>query len=449
MAKQQGGGGSQNSYEPFVLLLLGTGLIMALAYIIWTYYRQIIVLPVFAVAWGEYYALSKISLLDKTGFDWWNFIEEYLTRKVDITSLSWNDFTQTLWDIGDRTYMFLAFAIFVLMAVVIMKMQGEGMKRSFTLTGKGLENVYRFMGWAGISNYLKACDPGRKGSFVQWILPQCYLFRILKSLKVITKKEEWVPNGVSFAHYQAKEWKVALIGANFDPNKEDKNEMPQKKPMEWIRDHKITFSRREGLDEDQCTEAFESQLGTLWQGIEKAPAYLQILAFMAALNVKKDRRLSVLKDQISELYATKDVKTAEAELKKILIPYLADKKIVNGINKKGSKHAYTNTAMIGIMGWGGPIGEWGGGNAGVLSTSMYRWLKRVDRTLWYCLNNIGRRAFHIEGAGAVNHFFTERVSRQPIMKPRVEEALEGLIMYLDDKGIEDSAEYFHRESDFD
>jgi intracellular multiplication protein IcmP len=102
---------------------------------------------------------------------------------------------------------------------------------------------------------------------------------------------------------------------------------------------------------------------------------------------------------------------------------------------------------MGIYGWGGPMKTWGG-KGGVLPTASFRWLKTIDRNLFYCLNNVGRRKFHIEGAGAVNHFFAERILQAPITNPRFNEVINSLVEYLDFTGITDLEEFFRETNDF-
>jgi hypothetical protein len=95
-----------------------------------------------------------------------------------------------------------------------------------------------------------------------------------------------------------------------------------------------------------------------------------------------------------------------------------------------------------IYGAGGPMKEWGGGMTGVLASAMFRWLKGVDRVLWYCLNNVGRRAFHIEGAAAVCHFQAERIHGQPLMDPYLDTVMNGLEDYLTEQSQTSVQDFF-------
>ena len=154
-----------------------------------------------------------------------------------------------------------------------------------------------------------------------------------------------------------------------------------------------------------------------------------------------------LRDTLSELYLSND--DVSERVKEVLSPYLKDKIIIDGINRVANKYAYINTACLAIYAWGGPMQEWGGGKAGILSSSMFRWLKKIDRILWYSLNNVGRRKFHVEAAGVVNHFFAERIWGMAIDEPHVEQAVEGVVEYLKFRNITDIDKFYYVRKDFD
>ncbi|WP_192484605.1 MULTISPECIES: hypothetical protein [Cysteiniphilum] len=63
---------------------------------------------------------------------------------------------------------------------------------------------------------------------------------------------------------------------------------------------------------------------------------------------------------------------------------------------------------------------------GILASSGFLWLKKVNRTLWYVLNNVGRKTFFVEGAAVIVHWQAERSLKKPIATPM----LQKLIMAL-------------------
>lgn len=65
-----------------------------------------------------------------------------------------------------------------------------------------------------------------------------------------------------------------------------------------------------------------------------------------------------------------------------------------------------------------------------VATSELRWLKSVDRGVFYAFNNIGRSTFHIEGAGPIAHFLAERELGAAIATPSVQRAIDATLAAL-------------------
>lgn len=75
---------------------------------------------------------------------------------------------------------------------------------------------------------------------------------------------------------------------------------------------------------------------------------------------------------------------------------------------------------------------------GVLPSSMFIWLKPLDRALWYPLNTAGRKVPFMEAAGVFNQWQAEQVAWENgcvLNGPHVEDALAGLRRYLEDTGL--------------
>jgi intracellular multiplication protein IcmP len=105
------------------------------------------------------------------------------------------------------------------------------------------------------------------------------------------------------------------------------------------------------------------------------------------------------------------------------------KKLVNDPEVGGKalniadQHAYRTTALLGVLKWA----RWMGG---VLAPAHFLWLRGVDRNLWYPMNNLGRRSFHVEGAGAMAHFMAEQSAKKPLPMPRLDTAIVTLNQYF-------------------
>lgn len=229
--------------------------------------------------------------------------------------------------------------------------------------------------------------------------------------------------GPSFIDYQSLHWKVTTTSARFDPQADDKLQEPARTPMEWMRDNKIALSKADGFDEDAAKKAFSEQLGPLWEGVASAPIYVQAICVMCALSGRRSKATLPLKENLARIWTAERAK-AEKQTAALIEPHLKDGKIQKAIERHTSQHAYTNSAMFSLL-------DWARENGGVIATAEFRWLKQLDRSLWYTLNNVGRRAFHTEGGGAVAHFFSERVAQHPLVEPHVDEAINGILDYLE------------------
>lgn len=71
---------------------------------------------------------------------------------------------------------------------------------------------------------------------------------------------------------------------------------------------------------------------------------------------------------------------------------------------------------------------------GVLACSQFVWLRPMDRTLWYSLNQVGGRTAWVEASGADAHYKVEEALRQAVAEPMVDEAVVALEAALEDEG---------------
>jgi intracellular multiplication protein IcmP len=63
---------------------------------------------------------------------------------------------------------------------------------------------------------------------------------------------------------------------------------------------------------------------------------------------------------------------------------------------------------------------------GVLAPAEFLWLKSKDRTLWYALQNLGRKSFFIEGASAHYHWSIEHKVNKKIEFPVLDNLVDSL-----------------------
>ena len=104
------------------------------------------------------------------------------------------------------------------------------------------------------------------------------------------------------------------------------------------------------------------------------------------------------------------------QLKKVIRNTLRDPKVCRDLNRVSKKHAYVTTALLRAL-------QRAREEGGVSAPAQFVWLRGFDRSLWYPLNNLGRRSYHAEAAGALAHYTNELIADQKIPSPRFEEVI--------------------------
>ncbi len=209
---------------------------------------------------------------------------------------------------------------------------------------------------------------------------------------------------------------------------------------------------RPTLDREKSLELFKNQLGEqIWDDdhhpetkedlfkIFKAfprhkRALLTVLLchYIAEGNLKKDG------DSLLETYANsyyteylKKKKKKKEWTTKALDTHGADNMLRNIIKNYDIDvikipfmfHAWSHTLLISIF-----------TNVKTITCADFIWLKPVDRNLWYVLNNVGRKTFACEAAGAFSHFQIELGQKQPMSTPDVDTAVDALESALASEG---------------
>jgi hypothetical protein len=81
-------------------------------------------------------------------------------------------------------------------------------------------------------------------------------------------------------------------------------------------------------------------------------------------------------------------------------------------------HAFVNTSVPAVFEVAKKYGQ--------LTTADFVWLKPKERTLWYAMNQIGRKVSWAEAAGCRAHMDMENQERKPIFEPNVDRAIRSL-----------------------
>lgn len=69
-------------------------------------------------------------------------------------------------------------------------------------------------------------------------------------------------------------------------------------------------------------------------------------------------------------------------------------------------------------------------NGWTLPSATFRWVKEYDRSLYYAINNLGRKAMFVEGMGISAHYAAEKRAGTALDVPHVDEAVETLGAYF-------------------
>lgn len=342
---------------------------------IWFLGRQYIVYAIFGLKWAQMKVYEMTVGLGSVGRDYLEYIEGVFRGEIDPSTIPWEHFSAVADRVGSVMKVGVSGLILALAVLVVFRMKGNGYSAQFTL-----------------------------GQLIS---------------------------------FQARHWKTLATSAGFNPDKGSKNMMPAMRPVDWIHSlgHKVKMTKALTF-EPEIRAAVEiglkKQLGPSWKPVPKLPLHVRcLLAIFATHTTRKGSALD-LRQQIAVIFATTtDKAKRDRQLEELIAPHLANEKIMKPLLEKAEKHAFVNTVMIRLL-------QHVRIEAGVLASADFLWVKDLDRSLWYALNDTGRHAYHIESAGIYSHFFHEMVARRAILEPKVDNAILGLEEYMDKQGIDES-----------
>jgi intracellular multiplication protein IcmP len=194
-------------------------------------------------------------------------------------------------------------------------------------------------------------------------------------------------------------------------------------PEEWIAFHTVPTLTDRKIDEVATAAAFARQLGKPWKGWKALPPYKQVLlASFALKSARKRKESDVMVGQLAQCWIKGKLSLSGALVREAR-SVLRNEKISGKIMTKCNQHAFETTALIRGLATAREEG-------GVLAPATFIWLRAYDRALWYPLNNLGRNAYHMEAMGAMAHYKAEKMAQRPIVRPRVDGAVQALADYM-------------------
>ena len=199
-------------------------------------------------------------------------------------------------------------------------------------------------------------------------------------------------------------------------------------PDEWMKYYRIARSP-EGIDREAATAAFAAQLGPRWQGARALPLAVRALFAVCALKIARQReQADTLLGRLAQAVETKGGVMRfkpDLALRREIDQIVRDPAAGGLAEQVAARHAFATPAMLHVL-------THARDRAGVLAPAQFVWLRGINRALWYPLNNLGRRAFHPEAAGAMAHFEAELAANRPLLTPKVKNAVDALEKYSHD-----------------
>jgi intracellular multiplication protein IcmP len=185
---------------------------------------------------------------------------------------------------------------------------------------------------------------------------------------------------------------------------------------EWI----AAFARTAvGEYSDEIAEAsLVRQLGKPWTGVHAADPHVRCLFAACALQADRQRQDACF--YLGDLAVSLPSGDGDVPLS---LPanvvaqadrILDDIGIVRRCAEVAERHAYTTTAMMGVL-------KFTQKRSGILNPGQFNWLKLVDRNLWYAL--VWPPNPYTEAGGAQDHYNAEVEAGRPLLIPSVGRAL--------------------------
>jgi intracellular multiplication protein IcmP len=274
------------------------------------------------------------------------------------------------------------------------------------------------------------------GSFYKWVIIAISGF-FAYHMAFVTERNKFKQKMTleSFIEVQSRTWLTLKPLVDFNPTKHSArilgSKMPKKipsfaeamAPEEWLAFNKIPIEK--GIpDKDLTRRALMNQLGPRFKGFDDLPPYILLLfAAFALKGAQKRDDSDAFLGKVTLCWSQKRGFRPTREILNEAKKYLKDPEIGGLALEVAKKYAFRSTAFLGVI-------KWARSQGGVLASAQFLWLRGVDRALWYAGNNLGRRTFHTEGAGAMAHFMAEDLAQKELPIPRLETAIVTINQYL-------------------
>lgn len=187
----------------------------------------------------------------------------------------------------------------------------------------------------------------------------------------------------------------------------------------------IDRSRVERLLVDQLGDSYRCTEKFLTVDIFDLPLYKKVLlALCTSYILSKRKEADQLLDEINKNYQYLGEKNHSSMGE---IETQVDQMIRLNIKQDFicyilKKHAFISTLLAALLDKGR--------EGGIIACASFLWLKKIDRDLWYGLNNMGRKAVFIEGVAIVAHYQVESKIDHALRRPNFENIFSAMNLIL-------------------
>jgi hypothetical protein len=216
--------------------------------------------------------------------------------------------------------------------------------------------------------------------------------------------------------------------------KKDKFKRVTSKDLRTIFEHNGALKHRRdraydntgvALDKALAHKEYVAQLGAKLVPLHEMPNYLRGLAaaFIVYGSGQRDRAYDLL-GQMSLSYSSPDDYKYKLNTVRSWTIDIGDADEIldefsEEIEKATSGHnIYTSTWIVELLDFARRKGE--------LAPSRFIWLRPINRTLWYALNQLGGRMPHFEASAVWSHMDAERVLGEAISSPEIKASIVSL-----------------------
>lgn len=258
----------------------------------------------------------------------------------------------------------------------------------------------------------------KSGYYVRWLfIPLFLLLAVLVYVRSPRSRFAKRHTMQSLAKQEVTLWPELSPVVNImdDLVQKDVTKGPWAVPMtewEFSLKHKIA-TRESGLDRTKARQVFIKQLGPRWSGHRNLPKPLR--ALYATLLCKacgdSETALRYIHQMAIQAGGPNGARGVTDEFADAIIEKYRDHDVTKQIHLR---HAYVYTVFATLL----QVAR-----TDVLPSASFRWMKTIDRRLWFTLSNTGRQAFFVEAAGVMAHWLYEKTLGEAVYAPMVNEAV--------------------------